>query len=232
MKIILVVILLFSSTISYAKQNYNKAYIRALLIENAIKSDYVSPSLALAVAQVESNFRADVVSHKGAVGVMQIMPRTALLEFGVKRSKLFNPQVNIRIGVEFLDRLIKKYKGDVGIALSHYNGGSAVGRWPNVKIIPATYSYVIKVLQNSQNIKQKIPLLSSNKNKIIKKANYKLDRKVIVSETDLLVNNIDKWLNIYNNYQKKKISIGKNNLLFYPKKSSFQGNGTNSYAFF
>ena len=41
MKIILVVILLFSSTISYAKQNYNKAYIRALLIENAMKSDYV-----------------------------------------------------------------------------------------------------------------------------------------------------------------------------------------------
>ena len=54
MKIILVVILLFSSTISYAKQNYNKAYIRALLIENAMKSDYVSPSLALAVAKVES----------------------------------------------------------------------------------------------------------------------------------------------------------------------------------
>ena len=232
MKIILVVILLFSSTISYAKQNYNKAYIRALLIENAMKSDYVSPSLALAVAKVESNFRADVVSHKGAVGVMQIMPRTALLEFGVKRNKLFNPQVNIRLGVQFLDRLIKKYKGDVGIALSHYNGGSAVGRWPNVKIIPATYSYVIKVLQNSQSIKQKIPSLSSNKNKIIKKANYKLDRNVIVSETDLLVNNIDKWLNIYNNYQKKKISIGKNNILSYQEKRSFQGSGTNSYAFF
>ncbi len=232
MKIILVVILFFSSTISYAKQNYNKAYIRALLIENAIKSDYVSPSLALAVAQVESNFRADVVSHKGAVGVMQIMPRTALLEFGVKRNKLFNPQVNIRLGVQFLDRLIKKYKGDVGIALSHYNGGSAVGRWPNVKIIPATYSYVIKVLQNSQNFKQKIPSLSYNKNKIIKKANYKLDRNVIVSETDLLVNNIDKWLNIYNNYQKKKISISKKNIFSYQEKRSFQGSGTNSYAFF
>jgi len=163
---------------------------------------------------------------------MQIMPHTALLEFGVKRNKLFNPRVNIRLGVQFLDRLIKKYKGDVGIALSHYNGGSAVGRWPNVKIIPATYSYVIKVLQNSQSIKQKIPSLSSNKNKIIKKANYKLDRNVIVSETNLLVNKIDKWLNIYNNYQKKKISIGKNNILSYQKKSSFQGSGTNSYAFF
>ena len=46
MKIILVVILLFSSTISYAKQNYNKAYIRALLIENAMKSDYNNSSFS------------------------------------------------------------------------------------------------------------------------------------------------------------------------------------------
>ena len=44
----------------------------------------------------------------------------------------------------------------------------------------------------NDNIKQKIPSLSYNKNKIIKKANYKLDRKIIVSETDLLFNNIDK----------------------------------------
>ena len=41
------------------------------------------------------------------------------------------------------------------IALSHYNGGSAVGKWPNLKIIPATHSYVLKVLKTSAKLKNR-----------------------------------------------------------------------------
>ena len=147
---IILLISLISSKIAYSSQNMKKAYVRSVIIEQAKKSRYVSPSLALAVAKVESNFNANAVSPKGAIGVMQIMPRTALYEFGVQRKKLFNPDLNIKIGIKFLDHLISKYNGRIDIALSHYNGGSAVGKWPNVKIIPATYKYVVKVLKISE----------------------------------------------------------------------------------
>ena len=232
MKLILIIFLVFLSTASNAKQNYNLAYIRALLIENANNSEYVSPSLALAVAKVESNFRPYAVSHKGAIGVMQIMPRTALLEFGVQREELFIPATNIKIGIKFLDNLIKKYRGNVGVALSHYNGGSAVGRWPNIKIIPATYSYVIKVLQNSQKIKQTIPSLSFKKKTIVEKVNYQFDKNKNSSDIDILLNNIDKWLNVYNNYHNKKIKEKSDNKFSSQKQFSYQGSGTNSHAFF
>ena len=232
MKLILTIFLLFLSATSYAKQNYNEAYIRALLIENANKSEYVTASLALAVAKVESNFRPYAISHKGAIGVMQIMPRTGLLEFGVQRKELFIPSVNIKIGIQFLDSLIKKYRGNVGVALSHYNGGSAVGRWPKIKIIPATYSYVIKVLQTSQKIKKTIPSFSSHKKTIVKKAIYKLDNNNDTPQINLLLNNIDKWLNIYNNYQKKKIRVDDKKILSGQNQFSYQGSGTNSRAFF
>jgi hypothetical protein len=177
-----------------------------LLIENARLSEYVTPALAIAVAETESNLRSNAVSNKGAVGIMQIMPRTAMMEFGVKRKDLFNPAINIKIGIKFLDQLIKRYKGNIGVALSHYNGGSAVGSWPNIKIIPATYSYVVKVLKLSNELKFKVPTL--NKFPKLIKTKVKLNKKEQKSEIDLLVAKIDNWLEIYNNY--KKMSYNKN----------------------
>ena len=56
-------------------------------------------------------FAPDVISPKGAVGVMQIMPLTAKSVFNVPRYQLFDPEVNIRLGVQFLDQLIGKYDG-------------------------------------------------------------------------------------------------------------------------
>ena len=180
-----------------------KAYVRSVIIEQAKKSRYVSPSLALAVAKVESNFNANAVSPKGAIGVMQIMPRTALYEFGVQRKKLFNPDLNIKIGIKFLDHLISKYNGRIDIALSHYNGGSAVGKWPNVKIIPATYPYVVKVLKKSNELANKAPSLRKKKDLI--QAKFNLIQAKEKSEIDLLVSKIDDWLEIYNNYKLNNI---------------------------
>ena len=229
MKLLLTLILIFTSTIAQAKNNHSKAYIKMLLVENARKSSYVTPSLALAVAAVESSFRSNVISSKGAVGVMQIMPRTALLEFGVPKKDLFNPIINIKIGVKFLDGLIKKYRGDIGIALSHYNGGSAVGRWPNVKIIPATYPYVLKVLRNSNKLGMQTPTLFRIKNTRINKVIYTPKSNKKFSEIDISVNNIDKWLNVYNSYKKKIARLDK-----FDKKKSFlfKSSGTNAQAFF
>jgi soluble lytic murein transglycosylase-like protein len=203
MKLVLTIIMILSASLANAK-NYNRPYIKMLLIENARLSEYVTPALAIAVAKIESDLRSDAVSNKGAIGVMQIMPRTGLLEFGVKRNDLFNPIINIKIGVKFLDQLIKKYKGNIGIALSHYNGGSAVGVWPNVKIIPATYPYVVKVLKKSNELSNKAPSLMKQKDLI--KAKLNLIQVKEKSEIDLLVTKIDDWLEIYNNYKKNNIN--------------------------
>ena len=193
MKVILFCIILlnlFSVNLVKASSS-NKNYIKMLLIDNAKKSNYVKPSLALGVAQVESNFNANAISNKGAIGIMQIMPKTARDMYGVPKHKLFDPVINIKIGISFLDHLIKKYKGRIDIALSHYNGGSAVGKWPNVKIIPATYNYVLKVLNKSSNF-EKIN---------IKHVELENDRKLLnkrySNNLDYNLAKIDEWLDIY-----------------------------------
>ena len=193
MKVILFCIILlnlFSVNLVKASSS-NKNYIKMLLIDNAKKSNYVKPSLALAVAQVESNFNANAISNKGAIGIMQIMPKTASDMYGVPKHKLFDPVINIKIGISFLDHLIKKYKGRIDIALSHYNGGSAVGKWPNVKIIPATYNYVLKVLNKSSNFEKDS----------IKYVELENDRKLLnkrySNNLDYNLAKIDEWLDIY-----------------------------------
>jgi len=123
---------------------YSESQIRSMLVSEA-QQTIVPPALALAVARVESNFNADAVSHKGAVGVMQIMPRTAWSIYRVRRDDLFDPRLNIQLGVDFLQRLYRRY-GRWDLALSHYNGGSRVGTPPNARVIPATRGYVDKVL--------------------------------------------------------------------------------------
>lgn len=120
--------------------------VRHMVVQEALDSARVPPSLALAVAQAESDFVANALSSVGARGVMQIMPATARGEFGVEADALWNPRVNIRLGVAFLDQLIERYGGRWDLALSHYNGGSRVASGPEPRVIPATRSYVDKVL--------------------------------------------------------------------------------------
>jgi len=98
--------------------------IRTIIAEETAKNGQVPLSLALAVAKVESDLRPDAVSSAGARGVMQIMPATAMGEFGVPASALADPRVNVRLGVAYLERLYNRYGGDWEMALSHYNGGS------------------------------------------------------------------------------------------------------------
>ena len=174
--------------------DFTKKDIKNLIIKNSKFTKYVSPSLGLAVAKMESNFNPKAVSSKGAIGVMQIMPLTAKKMYGIERYKLFNPVVNIKIGLHFLDHLIQKYKGRVDIALSHYNGGSAVGVWPNVKIIPATHSYVLKVLNHSSELK-------SFNQKFLSKIKSK---KIVFDPYAQLNKNfdsIDNWLKILDDYR-------------------------------
>lgn len=95
----------------------------------------VDPYLTAALIQVESGFRADVVSPKGAVGLMQIMPGTAQWigernNIGVEApADLFDPDRNIQLGTLYLAYLLERFATEAA-ALAAYNGGQGnVSRW-------------------------------------------------------------------------------------------------------
>ena len=134
-----------------------QAKIRRLVATEA-RQIGVPVALAMAVARAESNFDPRALSHKGARGVMQVMPDTALGDYGIQPDRLWEPRINIRLGLHFLKRLINRYRGRVDLALSYYNGGAAVGNWPRARIIPATYPYLRKVQQYSLDYQQRISM--------------------------------------------------------------------------
>ena len=104
----------------------------------------VSPALVLAVIAVESSGRTDAVSHKGAEGLMQLIPATAA-RFAVEDSS--DAGQNIRGGVAYLDWLIENFDNDVVLALAGYNAGeNAVRRNGGVPPFAETRAYVPKVL--------------------------------------------------------------------------------------
>ena len=121
--------------------------VRVMVVQEALRSEQVPPSLALAVAHAESHFDPDAESTAGARGVMQIMPATGTREFGVEPNELWQPRLNIQLGIAFLGDLIDRYDGRWDLALSYYNGGSRVGYGAAAKVIPATQAYVDKVLK-------------------------------------------------------------------------------------
>lgn len=93
--------------------------------------DYgLDPCLVAAVIHVESGNRADAVSYKGAIGLMQIMPETgawiaqkrAVAESHTE-SRLYTPDYNIACGCWYLDYLLKRFGGDLRYALIAYNAG-------------------------------------------------------------------------------------------------------------
>jgi len=100
--------------------------VQWLVAQEAMNSR-VPPSLALAVARVESNFVPTALSPAGARGVMQIMPRTARTVFGVQQDDLWSARLNIRLGIQFLEQLYDQYGQRWDLALSHYNGGTLAG---------------------------------------------------------------------------------------------------------
>jgi hypothetical protein len=145
----LVVALAALAAASGASRAASRADIKEIVVEEA-RATTVPPSLALAVAKVESDFQVRALSPKGARGVMQIMPATAKGEFGVAADELWNARLNVQLGIDFLARLIKRYDGRWDLALSHYNGGRVMGSGAHAAPLPATRGYVSSVLRWQQ----------------------------------------------------------------------------------
>jgi soluble lytic murein transglycosylase-like protein len=84
----------------------------------------IDPAMAFGLVKTESTFDPRAVSHVGALGLTQVMPRTARwLMPGTKAEDLYDRQTNLRLGFRYLSQLIDKYRGDVRLALTAYNRG-------------------------------------------------------------------------------------------------------------
>jgi soluble lytic murein transglycosylase-like protein len=118
--------------------------LRRLAAEAALRHG-LDPDLVLAVVAVESGFRKEAVSPKGARGLMQLMPATAA-SLGV--ADVHDPAQNLDGGTRHLGDLIARYDGDLKRALAAYNAGEgAVLRHGGVPPYPETRAYVKKVLK-------------------------------------------------------------------------------------
>lgn len=104
----------------------------------------VDPYLVLGMIRVESNFNAYAVSHKGAKGLMQLMPGTARLH---KVDNVYDPTQNIYGGVRHLRLLLNQFDGNIQLALAAYNAGAgAVAKYNSIPPYRETRNYVQRVM--------------------------------------------------------------------------------------
>ena len=112
----------------------------------------LDPALVAAVVSVESGFRPEAVSRKGAQGLMQLMPGTAA-SLGV--GDPLDPAQNLDGGARHLGQLLTVYGGDLTRALAAYNAGEgAVQRHGGVPPYRETRAYVKKVLERYREAKK------------------------------------------------------------------------------
>lgn len=125
-------------TVSY---NWDRA-----IIAEAAEEFKLDAKLLHAIIKVESGYKADAVSRKGAVGLMQLMKNTAT-SMGVRNR--FDPRQNVFGGAKYLRMLLDRFNGDLVLALSAYNAGpQAVEKYREIPPYKETQRYVHKVLLN------------------------------------------------------------------------------------
>lgn len=124
-------------------------------IEDSSALYNVDPLLIYAQMNQESSFKRKATSHKGASGLMQLMPDTAK-RFGAKN--IYNPKQNIKAGVKYMRWLLDRFGGDVRLALAGYNAGEGAVRKYGNKIPPyrETRSYVARIMAHYEHITNKI----------------------------------------------------------------------------
>lgn len=159
--IILITIIFLRNVI--LKINYPQKYGEH--IEKYAKEYGVDKELIYAMIKAESNFNAEAISNRKALGLMQILESTAYevaeeLENEITKEEILNPEINICLGTKYISNLIKKY-GNIELAVASYNAGIGnVDGWiekgtikkdgTDIENIPfkETNNYVRKVLRD------------------------------------------------------------------------------------
>ena len=121
-------------------------------IKDAALRSSLDPALVKAVIQVESNFQSQVTSRKGAMGLMQVMPKTAEAQ-GIQEP--YHPTENLMGACEYLRKLINQYRGNLELALAAYNAGPRnVERFGGIPPFKETQTYVAKVMKIYRQLKK------------------------------------------------------------------------------
>ncbi len=116
-----------------------------VLIQNAAHDTALDPALVHALIYVESRYNPAARSPKGAVGLMQVLPETAL-RYGVA-DPARSPKANLRAGTRYLSDLLQIFGGRLDLALAAYNAGeNTVQRYGRIPPYPETRAYVPAVL--------------------------------------------------------------------------------------
>jgi soluble lytic murein transglycosylase len=105
-----------------------RAHVTDVIYEEAM-AEGIDPLLVAAIVARESSFRVSVVSHAGAVGLMQLRPfvarelaRENQLEWE-GREALHQAQLNVRLGTTYYSKLVQRFEGDAMLALAAYHRG-------------------------------------------------------------------------------------------------------------
>jgi soluble lytic murein transglycosylase len=115
------------------------------VISRFSRQHQLHPALIRAVIKAESDFDPHAVSRAGAVGLMQLMPQTAV-RMDVR--DLYDPEDNIGGGTKYLRQLLDRFRGNLPLALAAYNAGEhVVDRYRTLPPIDETRQYVRKVLR-------------------------------------------------------------------------------------
>ena len=103
---------------------YNIGADLAAAIHDISLAEGIEPELAFRLVKIESQFKERATSPVGAVGLTQLMlPTARYFEKGVTRERLYDRELNLRVGFRYLRTLIREYDGDVQLALLVYNRG-------------------------------------------------------------------------------------------------------------
>lgn len=133
-----------TNTVNFGKIRLNTVAFASEIKESSQRYG-VEEAVVRAIIHAESAFRPNALSHKGAQGLMQLIPATAK-RFGV--TDAFNPDQNIKGGVQYLAFLSKRYKNDLSLIAAAYNAGEgAVDKYKGVPPYNETKNYVVRVGQ-------------------------------------------------------------------------------------
>ena len=149
------------------------ATIDSYIVDSSARYN-IDPLLIYAQMHQESAFKLKATSYKGARGLMQLMPATAI-RFGV--TDIYNPKQNIEAGIKYMRWLLNKFGGDMALALAGYNAGEgAVMKYGN-QIPPyrETQEYVRRISSRYNAITN--PNLAKTVRKVSDQQAVKLENK-------------------------------------------------------
>lgn len=158
----------FILRLSDSMNQSNARKLAKLIVEECENYENLDPLLILAVIQIESEFSPKAKSHRGAIGLMQVMPGTGeyiAKEMGIDyngRKSLYDPFINVRLGIHYLSFLTERYDSTEN-ALDAYNyGPTNFEKAKSSDTYRKQSRYVKKVLNFKNYLEEESLLLAKN----------------------------------------------------------------------